>query len=123
MISGLGILVVEDDADILRMVATILEAAGAIVTCTQTGRQAIEIVRADDFDAIIVDWNLSDMPSGQSLGPLADAKPQLKARTLVITGELMLSPEEHAAGSAGYSILAKPFRPAELRDAVTRLVA
>ncbi len=123
MIDGLAILVVEDDTDILRMVATILESAGARVTTARTGRDGVEIAGRERLDAIIVDWNLGDMPGGACLPALATACPELRGRTLVMTGELMRTPDEHAAGAAGYPVLTKPFRPTELRAALARLVA
>lgn len=117
-LSGTRILVVEDDADILRMVANVLEGAGAIVTRAGSGRASLETLRHATFDALVVDWNLGDMSGATLLPELVAAYPELATKILVVTGELMSAVQEHDAAVAGYTVLNKPFRPAELRAAI-----
>lgn len=121
-LAGLLILIVEDDADIRHMIATVLKTAGAHVAEASNGRDALAAVARESFDAVVVDWNLGDMPGGALLPQLVQTRPTLRARILVVTGELMRSPDEHAAAQSGYAVLAKPFRPVALRRAVSDLV-
>jgi CheY-like chemotaxis protein len=122
-LSGLLILIVEDDADIRRMIATVLKGAGAQVTGAGNGRDALEAIGRETFDVIVVDWNLGDMPGGALLPRLVQSHPDLSAHILVVTGELMHTPHEHAAAQSGYAVLAKPFRPAALCRAISDLVS
>ncbi|MFH1115287.1 MAG: response regulator transcription factor [Pseudomonadota bacterium] len=52
------ILVVDDEEDILELVKYNLEKDGYRVTCVTTGEQALEIIRSDTPDAIVLDLML-----------------------------------------------------------------
>ena len=52
------ILVVDDEPDIVRVVVKIMEARGHTVTTAKDGAEAIERVKADPPDVVILDLNL-----------------------------------------------------------------
>ncbi len=52
------ILVVDDEPDIVRLVVTILEARGHVVTVGRDGEEALARVRADPPDVLVIDFNL-----------------------------------------------------------------
>lgn len=115
------VLVVEDDPDILAMVGTVLEKTGADVTLAASGHSALSSLEDQTFDAVVIDWNLGDMPGGALITQLSETHPDMRARTLVMTGELIRPQHEHPAEQAGFAMLPKPFRPAALRDAIEKL--
>jgi DNA-binding response OmpR family regulator len=121
-LTNVRVLVVEDDADILRMVATVLETTGANVTLAPSGHSALSSLEDQTFDAVVIDWNLGDMPGGALIDQLSATHPNMRTRTLVMTGELIRPQHKHPAEQAGYTMLPKPFRPAALRDAIARLI-
>ena len=122
-LSGRRILVVDDDADIRRMVAKVLETAGASVEHAATGAEAIRIVdRGEDLAAIVLDWNLFDMPADQLLTHLRSTRAELLERTAVMTGDLVRRGATHPAERHGLTLVHKPFRPRVLVDAVHRLI-
>ena len=61
-LNGVRILVVEDAQDIRDLFRLLLEAEGAEVTATGGGREAVEIAAARDFDILLTDLGLPDMP-------------------------------------------------------------
>jgi two-component system CheB/CheR fusion protein len=59
---GTRILVVEDAPDIRNVLTLLLEAEGAEVTATGGGCEAVEIARGREFDILMTDLGLPDMP-------------------------------------------------------------
>ena len=55
------ILVIEDDSNISRLIQLELEAGNYIVTVTDSGTQAIEMLQSVKYDLLILDLNLPDI--------------------------------------------------------------
>jgi len=56
--SKVNVLVVEDEADIQQLVSYNLIRAGFHVTCADTGEEALERLRAEQIDCVLLDLNL-----------------------------------------------------------------
>src|SRR5262245_23784858 len=56
------VLLVEDARDIREVFTLLLQAEGAVVTATGTGREAVELAARDDFDILLTDLGLPDIP-------------------------------------------------------------
>jgi two-component system CheB/CheR fusion protein len=61
-LQGAQILLVEDIRDTRDAFALLLEAEGADVVVTGSGREAVEIMTGRDFDLLLTDLGLPDMP-------------------------------------------------------------
>lgn len=61
VLSGNKVLVVEDSPDLQEICADILKDAGASVHCVDTGRKAIQLAAAGNFDLIFMDIQLPGM--------------------------------------------------------------
>jgi two-component system CheB/CheR fusion protein len=61
-LQGAQILLVEDIRDTRDAFALLLEAEGAEVVVTGSGREAVEIMTGRDFDLLLTDLGLPDMP-------------------------------------------------------------
>jgi DNA-binding NtrC family response regulator len=61
-LSGLRVLVVEDDATLRQLVRAMLEPEGATVSEAGTGREALAAAAAQAFDVALTDLGLPDMP-------------------------------------------------------------
>lgn len=107
-------LVVEDDADICAMTVAVLESAGVSVSTAASAAEAISRIESDDFDAVLLDWNLSEITGAGFLDVLRRSKPVLFGHSAVVTGDLCSTPGQHEAEGYGRPVLAKPFRPAQL---------
>jgi CheY-like chemotaxis protein len=61
-LSGVRVLLVEDARDIRDVFTLLLQAEGAQVVATGNGRKAIEVARERDFDVLLTDLGLPDLP-------------------------------------------------------------
>jgi CheY-like chemotaxis protein len=55
------VLVVDDATDLCRAVRRMLEQAGHTAECAYDGRTAIDVMEADGFEAVILDYMMPDM--------------------------------------------------------------
>lgn len=60
-LADLKLLLVEDNATVRQSMTDMLELVGVNVTAVETGMQAIEVLRSDDFDAVLTDLGLPEM--------------------------------------------------------------
>ena len=112
----LSILVVEDHAAMREAIARSLARRGARVTTATNGREGLEAVRAERFDAVITDVN---MPEGGGLWLWEHAleiRPELRGRFVLISSEA--GPGEQGTGLFPQSehFLVKPFSLEGLLD-------
>lgn len=79
-LAGIHVLVVEDTASIRQILRTMLETEGATVVEASTGREALDLARAEAFDVALTDLGLPDM-SGEAV--IADVRAVSRGRTRV----------------------------------------
>jgi DNA-binding NtrC family response regulator len=116
MLAGRKVLVVDDQFEILEVIARVLGTAGCEVLTTETGLAAQAILAQRDFDLLITDVVLADA-NGFALAAWARAlRPAL--RLLYISGH---DQERRRAPRPGQGVLlAKPFRLHQLVASVER---
>jgi DNA-binding response OmpR family regulator len=115
------ILFVDDDADIRKMFRIVLEAAGALVLDAGTQAEATVLLRASPVDAVVLDWHLAGDSPAELLTTIGSTQPELRSRVLIVTGDPRIARPGASVLPAGISVLAKPFRPAELVVALQSL--
>jgi two-component system, chemotaxis family, CheB/CheR fusion protein len=79
------VLLVEDATDIRDVFQMLLEAEGADVVATGSGREATELAARQDFDVILTDLGLPDI-SGEMVIRHALRSARHRPRVVVITG-------------------------------------
>ena len=79
------ILVIEDAADIREVFTVLLRAEGAQVVAAANGREATEAVAHGQFDVILSDLGLPDVPGDVLIRQLLAAS-RNRTRVMVITG-------------------------------------
>lgn len=84
-LDGLHVLVVEDVWDILEVFSILLRAEGAQVTTAATGREASDLARQQDFDVVLTDLGLPDVP-GDILIRQIRGSGSGRARVVAVTG-------------------------------------
>lgn len=126
------ILIVDDDREFLRMMEVVLGDAGFQVVTTSSGQAALEILRRDRPDVLILDLRMPD-PSGWEIYEQVrrGADPALARLPIIITsaaGPELAELHERVGGAPNTYVLAKPFeidelmaRLAEAVDASQRL--
>ena len=109
------VLIVDDESTICRALQLALMHAGFGVETRETGEAALELLRRNHVDALIVDLRMPDM-RGDVLFELASSlQPQLRRQTLFITGDGSARGSE-LVGACACPMLYKPF---DLRDLIT----
>ena len=108
------VLVVDDVAEMRTLIWRILSADGYQVDVAATLAEARDLDPAG-YSAVLVDAHLGTEQGTDLIEELRSADPAAVSRCLVITGGTA------DAGPAGLAVLTKPFRAADLLDAVRAL--
>jgi adenylate cyclase len=112
------VLLIDDEAIILRSVSRVLERGGYRVVTASTGEAAVAACRCQRIDVIICDLHLP----GLSGAPLWDqiwlAAPRLTGRILIITGDQISEEIKELSRRCGVRAMSKPFSAADLLAAV-----
>ena len=81
----LRVLLVEDAADIREVFTLLLRAEGVDVTATASGREATELAASRDFDVVLTDLGLPDIPGDVVIRRVL-ASARRRPRIIVVTG-------------------------------------
>ena len=116
-LQGLRILVVEDADDVREVYARLLEIEGATVVAVSAGREAVAQAIDGDFDILITDLGLPDIPGDEIIRRVrATARRPLWVVAITGYGE----PHIGRAWQAGADVVfTKPILWSSLRDTVT----
>jgi CheY-like chemotaxis protein len=111
---GARVLLVEDARDIRAVFTLLLEAEGAAVMATGNGREAAELASERDFDVLLTDLGLPDIP-GEMVIRHVVATARRRPWVVVVTG--YDEPFIGRARQAGADVvLTKPIAWSELLD-------
>ena len=81
-----NILLVDDDVALAQALKELLEAHNFLVTSAHNGMEALKEIMAMDFDVIICDMMMPQMPGDMFYLAVEKTKPELCRRFLFITG-------------------------------------
>ena len=84
-LQGRRILLVEDAPDIREVFTVLLRVEGAEVVATGSGREAVDLADRGDFDVVLSDLGLPDMPGDVLIRQILSSK-RRRARVIVVTG-------------------------------------
>ena len=121
-LAGLHILLAEDNELNREVAQTLLEEVGAVVTTAENGRQAVELAKANDFDAVLMDIEMPEMnglDAARAIRKLPDparAGVPILAMTANVFEDAVRQCEQ--AGMNGH--LGKPFDIRVVTDAILR---
>ncbi len=124
LLSGLKVLIVEDEADTRELIRLSLEEQGAIVTDTARGQQALEQMQKIAFDLLVSDLGMPEM-SGNLLIETIRTSPSIlnsQIPAIALTAYASASDREKALKSGFQIHLAKPIDPFELVNAIANLI-
>jgi CheY-like chemotaxis protein len=122
-LTGTHVLAVDDDADALRLLAEILQAAGASVTTANSGAAALETITVTPPDVIVADIGMPGM-DGFELVERLRRSPDARVRDIPAAALTAYARSEDRAHTLqrGFEMhLAKPIDPVELVSAVKAL--
>jgi two-component system CheB/CheR fusion protein len=117
-LQGSRILVVEDAPDIREVFTLLLRAEGAEVVAAATGREALEQGTHGDFDVVLSDLGLPDIPGDVLIRQLL-SQSRGRTRVLVVTG--YGEPYVSRAKQAGaHVVFTKPVEWSRILEALQR---
>jgi CheY-like chemotaxis protein len=121
MLDGLKILFVDDDADVLLLVKTLLVNAHAEVITAASGREALALLDTAKPNVIISDISMPGFDGYQFITALRDRK--ILTPAIALTAQSRTKDQQKAL-DAGFNMhLRKPMRALTLIAAISELVA
>lgn len=120
------ILVVDDDPDYQMVCGLVLKSAGYQVTSSMNGGDAIEALRADKPDLIILDVMMSTVLEGVEVSKQIKGDPRLKGIPIVMVSSITTSeyasafPDDERLPIDAW--LSKPIQPDVLLKTVKRFI-
>jgi DNA-binding NtrC family response regulator len=114
---AIRVLVVDDEPLICTALSTALRGAGYDVVSAQSGEAAVETVRGEYIDVMLIDLRIPDMRGDVVYEVAAATQPHLSRQTLFMTGDI--TENAHALIAAcKCNFLRKPFNLGDMIDAI-----
>ena len=120
---SLRVLVVEDDAPIGRMLASILADEGYVVDLAGDGLTALEKIEARAYDLILTDLRMPELDGVGLYRELERRQPEMLRRVIVITGTSGHPEYESFLEETQVPYLEKPFSLQALQAITRRVLA
>lgn len=114
MLENANILVVDDIAPNIRLVAGLLGPEGFEVSFANSGKKALEQVTANDFDLILLDIMMPDMDGISVCKAIKEMPDKREIPIIFLTGKTDEMSIASAFEAGGVDYLYKPFNPVEL---------
>jgi CheY-like chemotaxis protein len=122
-ISGLRILVVDDDADARELIALTLKSRGAVIQTASSAAEALEAIRREKPDLMIADIGMPQEDGYvliQKLRALERGNSSRSLSAIALTAYASAADRDQAL-AAGYDLhLTKPVGPSDLTNAVAK---
>ena len=106
------VLLVEDDLTAARGITLMLKSSGLIVDTTDTGEEALELVRHYDYDIVVLDLMLPDMEGYEVVRRMRAAR--LETPVLILSGLSRPAAKVKGFGMGADDFISKPFDKGEL---------
>ena len=121
--SGLRVLLAEDNAVNALLASVLLRKAGHHVTRVVTGRQALDALAVDQFDVVLMDMQMPDMDGLEATSEIRRSEVITGRHLAIIAFTAHAMAEDHKrfldAGADGY--LTKPFSPEQLHAVIASI--
>jgi CheY-like chemotaxis protein len=102
------VLVIDDDADIRRLLCDILTSAGHLVADASNGAEGIEIFKKEAFDLVLTDLEMPEMSGWEVARSIKNHNPDVTIALITGWGETIDSTQLRESGIS--TIVNKPFR-------------
>jgi len=121
MSERLRILLIDDEEVVSRRLRPALEREGYEVESFMVGKDALASIATKDFDVVVTDLRIDEVNGVQVLE--AARKKSSKTKVVLITGFATTELAREALAKGAFEVIAKPFKPQDLRDAISRAIA
>ncbi|MHC4894932.1 MAG: response regulator [Planctomycetota bacterium] len=109
----------DDEQTIRRVLESVLPKLGAEVVVVDSAEAAIAALEGESFDLALLDVRMADGGGPRVFRHIRERCPELAAKTLFMSGELSVEMND-IRGDEYAGILPKPFKVAELAEALDR---
>jgi PAS domain S-box-containing protein len=116
-----SILVVDDEADVLDVLADILRGDGHDVDTADSGDAALERLRDRDFAVVVSDLRMPGLDGPGLYEKLRQELPAVIPKLMFLTGDTMSAGAKNFLDESGRPYLEKPINPRELRSLVRQV--
>jgi DNA-binding response OmpR family regulator len=116
-----SILITDDEPNIRLMLHTALETEGFQILEAANGRDALEVIRRDKPDVMILDLNMPVL-DGMAVLEQLKSMPDPKPRVVVLTAYGSIPAAVKATRLGALDFLEKPITPDELRDTIRSIL-
>lgn len=106
------ILIVDDDPEILEIIADILREGGYAVDTAPDGVKAIRYIDAESYDLVITDLNLPEMDGMMVLKHVVDQSPDTMC--IILTGYGTIKSAVEAIKTGAFDYITKPIKSGEI---------
>jgi len=121
-LDGVHVLAVDDEADSLNLLRTVLESAGASVTTAHNAADAIDAIQAHRPDVLVADIGMPGMDGLQLIRTIRQMEEPLRSTPAAALTAYARSPDRITSLASGFHMhLAKPIDPLELIVAIATL--
>jgi len=114
------ILVLDDEAIVGKRLRTALEKSGYEVEVFEDSREAVARIAAKTFDIVVTDVRMEEIDGMEVLGHVLAQSEQTKV--IIITGYATVEVAREALTRGAFDFIAKPFKPDDLREVISRAV-
>jgi CheY-like chemotaxis protein len=120
-ISGLRVLVLDDEPAIRRLIEKTLAVAGAIPVTVADGQSAVDAVRVNEFDLMLCDHRMAGMNGTEVFEAVVAIRPNLRDRFAFMSGDVLNVELASFALDHGTPLLEKPFTLERLVEVVAEV--
>ena len=118
------VLVLDDEPPIAMLLEKWLRGSGYEPAVATSGQEAVELVRATPFDAVLCDHRMAGMSGTEVFDAIVAVRPELERRIVFMSGDVFNPELREFVEGRGIGLLAKPFDRDTVRartlDAVLR---
>lgn len=120
--SLLHVLVIEDSASVRRLIEVCLRILDVTVSSVSDGIEGLEAIRETDPEVVVLDIGLPGLDGWEVLSQIRDNEATTHLKVLVLTAHAQPEMADKAAQGGADAFMTKPFRPADLREQVEKLL-
>jgi two-component system cell cycle response regulator CtrA len=114
------VLLVEDDLAAARGISLMLRSQGAIIDQTETGEEAMELVKHYDYDIVVLDLLLPDMEGYEVVRRMRNSR--VETPVLILSGLTRPQAKVKGFGMGADDYITKPFDKSELMARIQAVI-
>ncbi len=116
------VLVIEDSASVRRLIEVCLRILDVTVSSVSDGTKGLEAIRETDPEVVVLDIGLPGLDGWEVLSQIRGDEATTHLKVLVLTAHAQPEMADKAAQGGADAFMTKPFRPADLREQVEKLL-